>query len=244
MEPWYLLWEYTPSQRQRRDIRIEFDRTFGVDTAHEVDICDLAIESPNWEFGVRYEPTAPERFIEMVGSLPIKYEDFTFIDVGSGKGKVLLMASEMPFKRIIGIEFSPMLNRIAQNNISRYKSPTQICTSLESICIDAIDYAIPPEKIVFYFYNPFHGCVLSEVLKNIEKSLIDNPREILVVYYNPVHKDLFDNSQFLTQIKSSKFFSIYTTAEMVIILYIQITTLIHILLEHWAKISTGYVQIN
>ncbi len=47
-------------------------------------------------------------------------QDFTFIDLGSGKGRVLLMASEYPFQKIIGVEFMPELHRAAQKNIAGY----------------------------------------------------------------------------------------------------------------------------
>src|SRR4051794_15187739 len=88
-----------------------------------------------------YQPTDPANFQEMIGLLRRKthasLEDFTFVDLGSGKGRTLLMASHYPFRRILGIELLPSLHRIAVDNLAQYKSNLQRCFALESICADA-----------------------------------------------------------------------------------------------------------
>ena len=71
-----------------------------------------------------------------------------FIDFGSGKGRALLLASELPFKKIVGIEFSPPLHEIARANWRNYLSATQRCKAVELLCLDVVEYAIPPEPAV------------------------------------------------------------------------------------------------
>ena len=74
------------------------------------------------QFHSAYQPTEPALFKEMMAHLKIDFQEFTFIDVGSGKGRVLLMAADYPFRRILGIELLPALNRVAQENLNAYKS--------------------------------------------------------------------------------------------------------------------------
>ncbi|MFZ0635589.1 MAG: class I SAM-dependent methyltransferase, partial [Candidatus Acidiferrales bacterium] len=98
--------------------RSEFDLAHGVETDGDLGgwtyLSDLDIPSANWIYGRNYAGTEPERFAAVLASLPISFEEFEFVDFGSGKGRVLLMASEVPFKKIVGIEFSPELHAIAR----------------------------------------------------------------------------------------------------------------------------------
>jgi hypothetical protein len=87
--------------------------------------------------------------------------------VGSGKRRALLLASQFSFKEIIGVELSPSLHRIAYSNIQIYRDDFQRCRKIRSICGDAAKYQIPPEKAVFYLFNPFDEEVMHMVLSNI-----------------------------------------------------------------------------
>lgn len=202
--------QYYFSRQYFRPIQSEFDQEFSVDTSGLVDLSDLDIENKNWELGVHYQASPPDIFRRILCSLSIKHEDFTFIDFGSGKGRTLLLASEFPFKKIIGIELSSQLHDIAQKNLRAYKSATSKCWKLQSVCVDASIYSIPAENAVFYFYHPFEAPVLSKVLSNIGKSLEDNPRDIIVVYYNPVLDHIVQNCAFLTKTRYDENCSIYT----------------------------------
>ena len=64
------------------------------------------------------------------------------------------MASEYPFRRIVGVELLPELHQIAQENLARYKSESQKCFALEAVCGDAIDFAFPVEPLVIFLFNP------------------------------------------------------------------------------------------
>ena len=89
----------------------EFDRKFGTETSGSVVQTEgLDTTSPNWIHSTRYRPTPATIFHELMAALPIRHEEFTFIDFGSGKGKVLLLAWSLPFKAIVGIEFSKDLH--------------------------------------------------------------------------------------------------------------------------------------
>jgi hypothetical protein len=175
-----------PSVRESAEVALsEFDRQFGVDTVGRIHIKDMDVSASDRVNCAGYQGTPPQVFHEVLNVLKIKHEDFVFIDFGSGKGITLLLASELPFKRIIGVEFSPSLHQIAEENIRRYKSATQKCKQLMSVGMDALAFPIPRDPLVVYLFNPFSDKLMSKLLANIEQSSLDHPREVFIVYCNP-----------------------------------------------------------
>ena len=147
---------------------------------------------------IRYQTAIVEVFIDILKNLSLSFQDFIFVDLGSGKGRALLLASQFPFKQIIGVELSAQLHQIACRNIHIYRDDQQQCYEIRSVCEDASRYEIPSENIVFYLFNPFDEQVMRAVLTNIEASVPDHPRHIYVAYLKPVHRRIFDRSKYLT----------------------------------------------
>lgn len=197
-----------PSLRRARRLDHEFDSKFGVNTKANLSLDDLDIDSDNARFGNRYQAIRPAEFDDVINCIRIRHEEFSFIDFGSGMGRALLLASELPFRRIIGIEFSQRLHQTALENICKYRSESQNCRDIESICVDATQYPIPKEKAVFFLYNPFKGEVMAKVLDNIQKSLKENPREAFILYYNPVCVEVFNGSTF-EELKVTKRYAVF-----------------------------------
>ena len=160
-----------------------FDRQYGTDTAGFLRLKDLSIESENKKHATHYEPTPVPLGRYLLRELKIDHSQYTFIDYGSGKGRALLLASEYPFKKIVGIEFSPELNKISQTNIQIWKNDRQQCFNIESICIDAAQYEIPDGPVVLFFFFPFQPPVLEKVVDRIKKSLFHSPRPLRILYY-------------------------------------------------------------
>lgn len=181
------LWDFardsTAEQRQRRYGDMEYDWEHRVDTTSgtvgwRVRLLGL-FHSP-------YQPTDPALFCEMMASLAIEFEQFSFLDLGSGKGRTLLMASDYPFRRIVGVELVPELHRVAQENLARYRSARQKCFRLEAICRDAADFPFPIEPLVIYLFDPLPRSGLKRVVAELEASLRAHPREVFVLYHNPL----------------------------------------------------------
>ncbi|HRB82181.1 MAG TPA: class I SAM-dependent methyltransferase [Nitrospira sp.] len=188
-----------------------FDRKYGVETAEHIPLNRLGIESQNVNEGNYYAPTSPKIFNEMMPHLNIRHEQFTFVDIGCGKGLVLLLASTYPFRRIIGVEFSAELSAIASNNLAAYVGEHSKSREVHCLCMDAVDYEFPLEPLVIYFYNPFKGTVLERVAANIARTIADHPRDLFVVYNNPTAPDVFDGIQSLERIFDDPDFLIYRT---------------------------------
>jgi SAM-dependent methyltransferase len=201
----------------RRNIRSErdFDLQYGTDTSSNVQIADLDVSENIRKHSVRYEPTRVWLFDHILNQIPIIHENYVFIDFGSGKGRALLLASKFPFKKIIGIEASPKLCKIARENILRYKSTGMQCNDISCLCLDARDFKIINENTIFYLYNPFDKHVMGKVLSNIENSLKKYPRTIFLIYTNPKHSEVIDDADFLYKILNDKRYRVYRNVNSV-----------------------------
>jgi SAM-dependent methyltransferase len=186
-----------------------FDIKYGTDTGGVIEAGALDIADDKVAHANRYQTAIVEVFVSILSELPIRYEEFMFIDLGSGKGRALLLASQFPFKEITGVELSPSLHRIACRNIQIYRDDFQRCRKIQSVCEDAAEYQIPPEKAVFYLFNPFDEQVMQMLAENIEESLHRVPREIHVIYLKPLHRDVFDRARFLKMARQSDRYVIY-----------------------------------
>jgi len=118
--------------------------------------------------------------------MAIDFRGFTFVDLGSGKGRALLMASDYPFRKIIGVELLPELHAIAKENVRKYSSPRQQCRNFELHCGDARRFHLPPEPLVVFIFDPFPQDILREVIAGVERSVRKAPRKIYLAYQNPI----------------------------------------------------------
>lgn len=201
-----VLWEFardsTPDRLRARFGDAEYDWDYRVNTTSgAVGWRDRLLGM----FHSAYQPTEPSAFHEMLDSLQSRlqqtpgetspnFRDFTFLDLGSGKGRTLLMASDYPFQRIIGVELLPSLHQIAQENLRQYKSAAQKCFSLESVCGDATEFPLPTVPLVIFLFNPFPESGMRRVAANLELSLREHPRPVYILYHNPLLEHTFNES--------------------------------------------------
>ena len=160
-----------------------FDALHGVDTGGGDAARDLEIASANRDKGIAYDPCPWSTLRRALRLVSLQAEGFTFVDIGCGKGKVLLSAMVLPFKRIVGVEFSSYLSRVAEQNIASARFLSRRCSSVQIICSDAIQYPIPEEPAIFFFANPFSYEVMELVLDNIVSSYLRAPRSIYLIFY-------------------------------------------------------------
>ncbi len=206
---WEFLRESTPERKRLRYGDVEYDwEHHGVDTTSAtVTFRGRLIAALS---GAPYQPTEPAAFRKMIEALNIDYQEFTFIDLGSGKGRTLLMASEFPFRRIIGVELVPELHHIAERNLAAFSSPEQKCSRLETVCGDAREFAFPPEPLLLYLFNPLPEAALAQVISNLRKSLDLIPRPIRVLYHNPLREEVLRDSGFLRKVDGKFEYAIYS----------------------------------
>ena len=209
-ELWTFLRDSTPERRRRRYGDMEYDWEHRVNTTSG---------TVGWRerllgvFHSPYQPTDAALFEEMMASLPIDFSKFTFVDLGSGKGRALLMASEYPFRRIVGVEILPELHRAAEENIASYQSTTQQCRQIESVCADASEFELPEGPLVLYLFNPLPEAWLIQILEDLEESLRQHPRPLYVLYQNPLLDHVLKGSTSLKCTGGTHQYSIHTNAE-------------------------------
>jgi SAM-dependent methyltransferase len=199
-------------QKLNTQVDEDFDRRFGVDTSESSVPSDLCIRSTSQKWGVHYVPTPEYLFREMLQCVEVDLRNYVFVDFGAGKGRALLMASEYPFKRIIGVEYSESLAAIGQKNIRVYESPSQQCRKITYLCSDVTGVILPEEPIVLYFYNAFQGKVMNTVIRNIENSLHHHPRDLWIIYYSPWERRKFKRSSTVRIVESNWQFCVYRSA--------------------------------
>lgn len=174
----------------RRQEKLEgFDARFGTDTARSFHFADLEASGPDIPSLWRYAPVLRINFDKVMRALGLRYQDFAFVDLGSGKGRAVLLASDWPFRRVIGVELAPTLHAVAENNLRVYRSPTQRCAKVELVCSDAAEWAPPDDNLLVYLFQPFPEDVFARVMANLEASLERKPRPLVVTYLNPVFEE-------------------------------------------------------
>jgi SAM-dependent methyltransferase len=184
---WEFLRDSMPDRARRRFGDVDYDWEHRVDTT-----------SANVSWRARligllnssYQPIESPLFAEMIESLGIGYSQFIFIDIGSGKGRPLLMASEYPFRKIVGVELLPELNTIAQENIRRFPEERKLCREIEALQQDATEYLFPPMPLVVFMFHPLPESGFRKVIANLRESLREHPRAIWLIYANPLFEEI------------------------------------------------------
>ena len=184
---WEFIRDSMPDRARQRYGDVDYDWEYRVDTT-----------SANVSWRARfigllnssYQPIESSLFQEMLNAVAIDYGHFTFIDIGSGKGRPLLMASEYPFRRIIGVEFLPELNAIAEDNIRKFPDARKRCKQIEARLADATAFEFPSEPLVVFMFHPLPESGFRKVIANLVASMRRNPRPVWLIYANPLFEDI------------------------------------------------------
>jgi SAM-dependent methyltransferase len=187
----------------------EFDRRYGVDTSGLVWGLDLKTGSPSDAWNTAYYGIGPSVFHQVMAQVPETLRSSaTFIDLGCGKGRAVLLASEYPFAQVMGVEIAPQLHRVAVENVARYtaarhREAQPVPAPMHILLADAAGYRFPNGPLVVYLYHPFCRPVLNRVLRNLGRSLAQQPRPAVVIYINHELRDALDRAPYLQQVWSA-----------------------------------------
>ena len=186
-----------------------FDRACGSITSGAVQLSDLTIVDggEHQDLGDRrYEGAPVLTCISLIRRLPADRGEYTFVDYGSGKGRVVLLAAALGYRRVIGIEFARELHEIALANVLRFQrrlfwKKTDIHLHLG----DAAQFELPQDKCIVFLYNPFPEFTLREVLTRAAESYQRTPRELYLVYLNPRFLPTLAKTAFLHLLADERF---------------------------------------
>lgn len=206
-------WRYfTYRHRKQARLNLAFDREHQIETADELALEKAGVPPADVARGNGvYRPLTQKLFKSAMASVRIDAETSTFVDIGSGKGKVLFMAAELPFKRIVGIEYAQGLHEIAVRNVASYRSSAKRCDLIEPIHADALNYQLPQGPLVLFIFNALAKEIMLEFLKKLDDGVASEPNRPVLLIYTNVRSvkevgDVFSQFRNLTAVRSAKNF--------------------------------------
>jgi len=186
-----------------------FDTEYGVDTSGLISAVRLAVGHKHDSYVTAYAGIPPSRFryvVEKWKSWPpeLPVEEYTFIDIGCGKGRAILMASQLPFREVIGVELNTDLAATAAKNVEIWKAAGRSVAPTRALCQDGTEFVFPETPCLLYLSNPFAEPVVKQLLEGIERSFTANPRVLDIIYFTPKAGHLFAEHPMYTELWSEE----------------------------------------
>jgi SAM-dependent methyltransferase len=176
-------------RRYRKDAM--FDSHYGTDTGGVDHVHRLDIVGDHRDAGNDHLAVPRDEFEAALALVDIPLDGLNFVDLGSGKGRALLLAAEQPFASIVGVEFAGSLHAVAATNVAARAARLGGDPRIVLIHGDAATYAYPPEPTLLYLFNPFGSPVIDLVAEHAIGSWRDRPRPFRIVYMNALCLDAF-----------------------------------------------------
>jgi SAM-dependent methyltransferase len=172
-----------------------FDAELGVTTEALVFLGELDPDAigPSLEYATHYEPTPVAEAERLIDASPIPPERATFVDLGAGMGRVVLLAARRPFRTVLGVEISPALVEVARENLSAARDPRRVAHDVRIVRADAATYRFPRGDLVVYLYNPFQAPVLDAALVNLRNAAWK--REVVLLYHTPLQRETIETTE-------------------------------------------------
>lgn len=169
-----------------------FDTTFGTDTGGLISTCDG--DHPSRAHARDYWGTAPSllrgalaRWSGTLAGTGFTVSQYTFIDLGSGKGRAVMLASELPFTACVGVELDPGLAMIARKNLELWSRSAHRCTDLSIVQDDVLALRLPGNPVLLYLFNPFDDHIMSALGLRLRDLLANRGCPIDILYARPEH---------------------------------------------------------
>ena len=173
-----------------------FDLKYGTDTGGYLRPDELGSGGIHDAMNNGYSAVAPSvfreacrRWRETLPSSAARLEAYTFVDVGAGKGRALLLAAELPFRKVIGVELNEALARIAQRNVTLWKRLARPRTKIRALHQDAAGFRWPRTPLLVYLNNPFDCALVEQVAHQLATVAASRPGLVDLLYVNPACAD-------------------------------------------------------
>jgi SAM-dependent methyltransferase len=173
-----------------------FDQKFGTDTGGYLGPEDLVKGRVNDALNHGYSAIAPSVFHEACRrwrkTLPAisgRVEAYSFVDAGAGKGRALVLAAGLPFRKIIGVELSEELSRAAQKNVARWSRATRSKAKIRVVQGDAANFRWPRTPLLVYLYNPFACSLVAQMAETLAAAAASGSGLVDLLYVNPTCAD-------------------------------------------------------
>jgi SAM-dependent methyltransferase len=180
-----------------RGVLHPFDRKYGTDTGGYLGPEELVKGRENDAHNHGYSAIAPSvfheacrRWRETLPAVSGRIEAYSFVDVGAGKGRALLLGSELPFRRVVGVELSGELVRVAQGNVARWSRVARPKTKIRVVREDAAVFRWPRPPLLVYLYNPFACSLVARMAERLAETASSGLVDLL--YVNPTCADTLE----------------------------------------------------
>jgi SAM-dependent methyltransferase len=176
-----------------------FDARWGTDTESELTPAEAQMPADRRTAATMYLPTLDRDLDAMLEGLAwpeALIKSSTFVDIGSGKGRVVLLAAMRRFREVIGVELSPVLHAVAERNLARVEAAGALASPVRLALVDATELEVPAGPLVIYLYHPFPDAIAERVLARIRASLADAPRPVAILYGHPTLQRCIDPGVF------------------------------------------------
>jgi SAM-dependent methyltransferase len=180
-----------------------FDRVHGTDTGGTKSLKNLGVAGPRARYGIRYQPIDPSVFRQALGIIQGKTtpRETTFVDLGCGKGRALILASALPFREIIGVELAPSLAECARRNLTIAR-----VANGKIVCQSADEFRFPAGDLVVFLFNPFVGPVFRRAIHNLCRTASGN---VFLIYVNVTQGSLLGGMRCFRLREAGAVFQIY-----------------------------------
>ena len=190
-------------KRRRRDTPVEaklrhpFDERYGVETSGLIPGEELRSGHKHDVFNTAYYAMAPSRFQRVMESWLADeshpaIENYSFVDLGCGKGRAVLMASEFRFREVVGVELHASLANIAEANVAAWNSAKRAICPVQIVCQDATEFMFPQGPCLLYLFHPFRSPVLERLIERIETDFASRHGMLDLIYFNPEGGELIE----------------------------------------------------
>lgn len=127
-------------------------------------------------------------------------EETTFIDIGAGMGRAMLLAAESPFRQVVGVELNPTLARMARRNLAIWRKQRRARSTMRLVCKDVLDLKLPRGACVLFLFNPFGAGVMRRLLRQIARDCADRAGEIDLLYVNTEQEGVLESLRGFTRL--------------------------------------------
>ena len=186
-------------------MRHPFDIVNHVQTSGLVHGRNLKTGHPHDKHSTAYYGIAPSVLLELISwwratELAVPPEDYSFIDLGAGMGRGMLLAAQMPFREVIGVELHPDLAEVAQKNIKEWERAGRARCPMRVVTADVTQFKFPKNPCVGYLFNPFREPVLKALLRHIEREFASRGGQIDLLYANDELAEVLTNRPHWTRL--------------------------------------------
>ncbi len=173
-----------------------FDEEHGTETSGLLSGGGLAGGHEHDRFSVAYYGVSPSRmrramarWRETAGTVDVG--EYTFVDIGSGKGRAMMLASELAFREVVGVELNAGLAEVAEKNLELWRRSGRALCSMRMVQGDALSLGLPEGRLLIFLYNPFLAPMMRRLLERVDAVAGRRRGEIDLLYVVPQQEVVF-----------------------------------------------------